>query len=108
MMRYRVVSTRRVSRSLVPSRPFESVLDIQTKDSNRFMGALDALVVPHVIEAGDGELIEPIRIADFAFELNARRPSHASGPPQRANSPWLVAMKPARSNAARHGESAAS
>jgi serine/threonine-protein kinase len=47
--------------------PEGNVIESQQKDSNRFMGALEAAAVPHVIEAGDGQLVEPIRIADFAF-----------------------------------------
>ncbi|WP_434425462.1 hypothetical protein [Nannocystis pusilla] len=57
--------------------PAANVLDIQAKDSNRFMGALNALGVPHVIEAGD-QLIEPIRIADFAFEQSVDLPHAAT------------------------------
>jgi hypothetical protein len=41
------------------------------------MGALNALGVPHVIEAGD-QLIEPIRIADFAFEQSVDLPRAAT------------------------------
>jgi hypothetical protein len=57
--------------------PQANALDIQAKDSNRFMGALNALGVPHVIEAGD-QLIEPIRIADLAFEDNIDLPRVAT------------------------------
>lgn len=57
--------------------PPGNVLDIQAKDSNRFMGALNALGVPHVIEAGD-QLIEPIRIADYAFEESVDLPHAAT------------------------------
>lgn len=47
--------------------PEDNVMGIQQDDSDRFMAALGAIQVPHEIETGDGQRIEPIRIADFAF-----------------------------------------
>nr|WP_276604970.1 c-type cytochrome domain-containing protein [Nannocystis sp. RBIL2] len=59
-----------VSQSIVGVKnlyPEGNVMDLQQTDSDSFMKALEKVQVPVVIEADDGGLIEPIRIADFAF-----------------------------------------